>query len=164
VHENGVTEALLLAEVGGGRPQTTFEEIELGDELGSIEVRFTRESAEGLISSDGEYDSWYEPPSEGGGGIIPCLATYPPVRALFGQRFHIRGYMAAYSGEFLRPIEHGAILTITGRIIGKWIKRQRAYIQYEAEGIDGDGVVYFRTTRTHTLDYRADSLQSEAKS
>jgi hypothetical protein len=164
VVELGATEALLLAEAGGDRPQTTFEDIEVGDELGSMEVRFTRKSAEGLIASDGEHDSWYEPLSEGGGGVIPCLATYPPVRALFGQRFHIRGYMTAYTGEFLRPIEHGATLTITGRIVGKWIKRQRAYVQYEAEGIDADGVVYFRTTRTHTLDYLAESLESAAPS
>jgi hypothetical protein len=164
VVERGVAESLLLAEVGGDRPQTTFEDIEVGDQLGSIDVRFTREGVEGLISSDDEHDAWYEALSEGGGGIIPCLATYPPVRALFGQRFHIRGYMTGYTGEFLRPIEHGAVLTISGRIIRKWIKRQRAYVQYEAEGIDGDGVVYFRTTRTHTLDYLAEPLDSEATS
>jgi hypothetical protein len=152
--ESGIRNILLLAGSGDERPQTEFDDIEVGSDLGELLATFTRESVEGLLSNDSEYDPWYESKATGGGGIVPCLATYPPVRALFAQRFNIRGFLVSYSSEFLQPIEYGVALTLTGKIVGKWVKRDRAYVQYEAEGSDVNGIVYFRTMRTHTLDYR----------
>jgi hypothetical protein len=143
----------MMAEEGGERAQTTIDEIEIGRDLGELEWTVTRSHVEGLIVSDDEFDPWYAAREEGG-GVVPLLATYPPVRALFARSFNIRGFLYQFESEHFRPIEYGQSLTIRGWITGKWVKRNREYVKFEAEARDAEGTLVFRTSRTHLLDYR----------
>jgi hypothetical protein len=153
----------MIAEEGGERAQTTMDEIEIGLDLGQLEWSVTRSQVEGLIASDEEFDPWHADVKEGG-GIVPILATYPPVRALFARAINIRGYLYQYECEFLRPIEYGQSLTIRGWITDKWVKRDREYVKFEAEARDPEGTLFFRTSRTHLLDYRPISPVTEVVS
>ena len=136
-----------------GRPRTTFDEIEVGAELGEIEWSVTREQVDGLIENDLDYHEWYESESPFGGPIVPPLATYPPVRILLTKKYNVRGLFFHYQSEFIRPIFYGQVLKITGRIVDKWVKRDREFFRYEAEARDLEGQLVFRTQRAHALDY-----------
>lgn len=136
-----------------GRPRTKFEEIEVGKSLGSMRWSVSRQDVEGLILSDLEYDPWFESTGSGGGGVVPPLATYPPVRVLFTKVYNIRGVFYEFESEFLNPIPYGLALVISGQVADKWVKREREYVKYMAVGEDEVGEIYFRTSRTHALDY-----------
>lgn len=136
-----------------GNRRTTYEEIEVGAELGEIEWSVTREQVDGLIENDFDYHEWYEKESPFGPPVVPPMATYPPVRILLTKKYNVRGLFFHYQSEFFRPIFYGEVLKITGRVIDKWIKRDREYFQYEAVARDTEGRLVFRTQRAHALDY-----------
>jgi hypothetical protein len=152
-----------VAEDASGRPRTTFEEIVVGDDLGEMRWSVTREAVAGLIQSDLEFDPWYESIDSGGGGLVPPLATYPPVRVLFTKKYNIRGVFYEFESEFLRPIPYGLELTIRAKVADKWVKRNREFVKYEATASDDAGQVYFRTARTHALDYLTTNVPREGK-
>jgi hypothetical protein len=147
------SEASRVAEDADGRPRTSFDEIIVGTSLGSLKWSVSRQDVAGLILSDSEFDPWFESCNDGGSGMIPPLATYPPVRVMFTKVYNIRGVFYQFESEFLRPIPYNCELTISGVVSDKWVKRDREYVKYSAEGVAEDGTVYFRTSRTHALDY-----------
>jgi hypothetical protein len=142
-----------VAQDADGRPRTTFEELVVGESLGSMRWSVAPSDVEGLIQNDLEFDPWYESLETGGAGIVPPLATYPPVRVLFTKKYNIRGVFYEFETEFLRPIPYGLELTIHGVVSNKWVKRDHEFVTYSAYGVDDNDQVYFRTSRTHALDY-----------
>jgi acyl dehydratase len=137
----------------GGAKRTTFDDIEPGADLGEMTWSVSRAQVAGLIANDLDFHEWYEGKSPFGGPVVPPLATYPPVRILFARKFNVRGVFYHYESEFLRPIFYDQVLKIRGRVTDKWVKREREFVRYEAEGIDEQGRVVFKTRRTHALDY-----------
>ncbi|HTE61652.1 MAG TPA: hypothetical protein VK631_14970, partial [Solirubrobacteraceae bacterium] len=107
----------------------------------------------GLLENDQDYHEWYVDSSPWGEPIVSPMATYPPVRILFTKKFNVRGVFYLFESEWHRPIHFGQVVTITGRIAEKWIKRDREYVKYEAEGRDENGELLFVTRRAHALDY-----------
>jgi hypothetical protein len=158
-----VDQVTRVAEDADGRLRTTYEEIVVGESLGTMKWSVTRQDVEGLVMSDLEFDPWYEPIDSGGGGVVPPLATYPPVRVLFTKKYNIRGVFYEFESEFLRPIPYGLELTIHGIIADKWIKRDHEFVKYEAAGEDEAGLVYFRTARTHALDFQKIDVPKEGR-
>lgn len=136
----------------GGR-RTSYEEIEVGADLGSVEWSVSAEGVQGLLENDDEQHEWYVDASPFGGPIVPPMATYPPVRILFTRKYNVRGLFFQFEHEFIRPMFYGQKVTITGRVVDKWIKRDREYVKYEAEGRNEAGELLFRTRRAHVLDY-----------
>ena len=137
---------------GGGR-RTTYEEIEVGADLGQIDWSVSAEAVKGLLQNDDDHHEWYVDSSPFGSGIVPPMATYPPVRILFTRKYNVRGLFYWFEHECVRPLFYGQKVSITGRIIEKWIKRDREYVKYEAEGRDEAGKLLFRTRRAHVLDF-----------
>jgi hypothetical protein len=152
-----------VAEDANGRPRTTFEEIVVGESLGTMKWSVTRPDVEGLVMSDLEFDPWYESIESGGGGVVPPLATYPPVRVLFTLKYNIRGVFYEFESEFLRPIPYGLELSIHGVVADKWIKRNHEFVKYAAYAEDEAGLVYFRTARTHALDFQTIDVPKAGK-
>ena len=134
-------------------PRTTYEEIIVGDSLGTMDWSVTREEVDGLIVNDHDYQEAYDSDEMVGYPVVPPLATYPPVRMLFTKGYNVRGVFYRFESEFHRPIRYGETIHIAGTISGKYIKRNREYVTYEAVGTDSSGQVVFRTRRTHALDY-----------
>jgi hypothetical protein len=77
---------------------------------------------------------------------------------MFTKKYNVRGLFYIFESDFIRPIFFGEHITLTGRVTKKWIKRDREYVQYEAEGRDASGAIVFRTVRAHALDYLPRSL------
>ncbi len=144
---------LTRAERDGGGRRTTYEEIQIGAELGPMKFVVHPEDVKGLLENDDEAHEWYVQDSPWGGPIVPWMATYPPVRIMFTKKYNVRGLFYIFETEFIRPILFGEEITLTGHVVDKWIKRDREYVKYEAEGRDASGAAVFRTARAHVLDY-----------
>lgn len=133
--------------------RTRFEQIEIGTDLGSMEWRFTPDNIRRICESDDDFHEWYSVESPYGGTIAPTLINYPPVRLLFSRKYNVRGVFYWYEIENYLPLKPDVTYTLTGRIIEKWIKRDREFVKYEATCHDPTGRKMFYTTRTHALDY-----------
>lgn len=143
----------LRVERDGRGPRTTFEEIEIGRELGPMTWIVEPGNVKGLLDNDQDIHEWYIESSPFGKPVVPPMATYPPVRVLFSREYNVRGLFYSFEAEFIRPIFYGEEITISGAITDKWIKRDREYVSYGAEGRDDVGELVFTTRRTHVLDY-----------
>jgi hypothetical protein len=137
----------------GSGLRTAFAQIEVGKDLGTIRWSVSRSAVEGLIKNDDDDHEWYREDSPFGGPVVPPLATYPPVRMLLTRAYNVRGLFVEYEHEFLRPIRYGQEIVIHAWIADKWVKRDREFFAYEAEGYDEDGRLVFRTRRVHVLDF-----------
>jgi hypothetical protein len=133
--------------------RTTFDEIVVGDDLGSIEWSFTRDMIAGVVETDDDYHEWYSVDSPYGGVIAPVLISYPPVRLLFSRKYNVRGVFYSFEMHNIRALRPDIVYTISGRICDKWTKRDREFVQYEAICFDPEGREAFRTKRAHALDY-----------
>jgi len=134
-------------------PRTTFDEIVVGDDLGTVEWSFTRDMIAGIAETDDDYHEWYAVDSPYGGVIAPVLISYPPVRLLFSRKYNVRGVFYSFEMQNMQPLRPDVVYIITARVCDKWTKRDREFVQYEAVCVDPGGRVVFRTKRAHALDY-----------
>ncbi len=134
-------------------PRTSYEDIQVGADLGTTPWSVSSEQIAAICESDDDYHEWYTVGSPFGGVIAPVLIAYPPVRLLFSRAYNVRGLFYELTLDNLDPIRPGKAMFVSGRVVDKWIKRDREYVAYEGECIDEDGLVIFRTRRAHVLDY-----------
>ena len=132
--------------------RTTYEEIEVGADLGTMEWKITEEDIEKQCNLDDEYHFWYSVGSPFGGRIAPPQLQYRPPRWLISRTYNIRGVFYKWEMENIRPLKAGMTVTLRGRIASKWIKNDREFVKYETEGYDENGELLFRTGRVHALD------------
>lgn len=147
---NEVNQTRVAYDAHGRR--TTYEEIEVGADLGSIEWVPTKEDVERQCVLDDEYHAWYSLSSPWGGTIAPPQIQYRPVRWLVSRTYNIRGVFYKWEFENIKPIKPDTKIIITGKIAAKWIRKDREFVKYVAEGRDGNGELLFTTGRTHVLD------------
>ena len=132
--------------------RTTYDEIEVGKDLGSLEWVVGEDDIEKQCVIDEDFHPWFALESPWDGRIAPPQLQYRPPRWLLSRTYNIRGVFYKWEFENLKPIRPGAKITVTGRILDKWIERDREFMSYEAEGRDESGDIVFRTTRVHALD------------
>ena len=132
--------------------RTTYDEIEVGKDLGSLEWVVGENDIEKQCAIDEDFHPWFALDSEWNGVIAPPQIQYRPPRWLLSRTYNIRGVFYRWDFENLKPIRPGEKITVTGRILDKWIDRDREFMSYEAEGRDAGGELVFRTTRVHALD------------
>lgn len=132
--------------------RTTYDEIEVGKDLGSLEWVVGEEDIEKQCAIDEDFHPWFALDSEWGGVVAPPQIQYRPPRWLLSRTYNIRGVFYRWDLENVKPIRLGERITVTGRILDKWIDRGREFMSYEAEGRDPAGELVFRTTRVHALD------------
>ena len=67
--------------------------------------------------------------------------------------YNVRGLFYELDVESINPIVVGHPMIVTGKVIDKWIKRDREYVAYEGQCVEESGLEIFRTRRVHVLDY-----------
>ena len=142
--------------------RTTYDEIEVGKDLGSLDWVVGEEDIEKQCAIDEDYHPWFAAYAQGDGpegdgnlweGLIaPPQIHYRPPRWLLSRTYNIRGVFYKWDFENTKAIRPGETIVVTGRILDKWIDRDREFMSYEAEGRDAAGDMVFRTTRVHALD------------
>lgn len=141
-----------VAEDNKGR-RATYEEIEVGTTLGEMDWVVTDEMIDLQCEMDMDYDEWYFVASPWGGRIAPPQVQYRPPRWLLSRKYNVRGLFYKWEMENVRPILPGITLRVTCSVVDKYIKNEREFVVYEAEAVDPQGEVVFRTRRTHVLDF-----------
>lgn len=132
--------------------RTSYEDIVVGQDLGTLEWTVTSDAIAKQCSMDGDEDAMFGPAASASGQIAPPQISYRPPRWLFSRTFNIRGVFYRWEMENTAPIRAGATITVGGRISKKWIKGEREFVEFEATGTDQSGQIVFRTRRVHVLD------------
>lgn len=134
-------------------PRAEFADIEIGRSLGEMDWTITEAMVDTQCALDADYDLWYSVDSPWEGRIAPPQITYRPPRWLLSRTFNVRGLFYRWEMENLRPLRVGVTLRVKASIVDKYVKNEREFIVYQAEGIDPQGEAVFRTRRTHVLDF-----------
>lgn len=106
-----------------------WESIPVGDDLGSLDYVMTAE----MIA---DYRRVVDNP----------LAAYPTIAARHPARLFYRKYKevmrvpnSGHDLEYFNPPIAGKRITISGRVVDKYIRREKPYLIIEATAIDEDG-------------------------
>ncbi len=106
-----------------------WESIPVGDDLGSLDYVMTEQ----MIA---DYRRVVDNPN----------AAYPTVAARHPARLFYRKYKevmrvpnSGQDSEYFNPPIAGKRITITGRIVDKYIRRDKPYLIIEAKAVDEDG-------------------------
>ncbi len=142
--------ARVLEDAKGRR--ATFDDIAVGQTLGQMEWQITDELIDLQCQLDQDFDPLFFP-QQGGKRIAPPQITYRPPRWLISRAYNVRGLFVGWEMESFRAIEAGTTLSVSGKIIDKYVKKEREFIVFEAEGRDAAGHLVFRTRRIHVLDF-----------
>jgi hypothetical protein len=140
----------MLADAQGSR--AAFEDIEVAQSIGEMEWQITDDLVDLQCQLDQDFDPLFFPQGTGG-RIAPPQITYRPPRWLFSRTYNVRGLFVRWESETFRAIEPNTTLTVAGSIVEKFIKKDREFVVYQAEGKDAGGNLVFRTRRTHVLDF-----------
>lgn len=141
-----------VAEDAKGK-RATYDDIRIGETLGEMEWIVSEEMIDQQCQMDMDYHLWFSVDSPWGGRIAPPQLSYRPPRWLFSRAYNVRGLFYKWEMENLEPIKLGVTLKVTGFIADKYVKNDREFVVYQAEAVDPEGNVIFRTRRTHVLDF-----------
>jgi hypothetical protein len=137
----------------GSGPRTAFDDIEIGHTLGEMDWQITDELIDLQCQLDQDFDPAFYPQGDGKGRVAPPQITYRPPRWLFSRAYNVRGLFVRWESESFAPIVPGTTIRVTGSIAEKYVKNNREFVVYQAEGKDAAGGLIFRTRRTHVLDF-----------
>lgn len=146
-----ITKTRVLEDSQGRR--AAFEDIQVGQTLGETEWHITDELIDLQCQLDQDFDPLFFPQDEGARRIAPPQITYRPPRWLISRTYNVRGLFVRWESESFRAIEPDTTITVSGSIVDKFIKKDREFVVYQAEGKDAAGNLVFRTKRTHVLDF-----------
>lgn len=133
--------------------RAAFEDIQVGHTLGEMEWQITDDLIDLQCQLDQDFDPLFFPQEEGAKRIAPPSITYRPPRWLFSRAYNVRGLFVRWENEMFGQIEANTTLKVTGSIVDKYVKKDREFVVYQAEGRDTAGTLIFRTKRTHVLDF-----------
>lgn len=145
------TKTRVLEDSKGRR--AAFEDIKIGQSLGEMEWRITDDLIDLQCQLDQDFDPMFFPQGDGAKRVAPPQITYRPPRWLFSRAYNVRGLFVRWESETFRAIEPNTTITVSGSIVDKFVKKEREFVVYQAEGRDAAGNLIFRTKRTHVLDF-----------
>jgi len=141
-----------VLEDGAGR-RAAFEEIEIGRSMGEIDWEITDELIDLQCILDQDFDPLFFPQTGAAERVAPPQITYRPPRWIFSRTYNVRGLFVRWESESFLPIKPNTTIKVSGSIVDKFIKKDREFVVYQAEGKDQAGNIIFRTKRTHVLDF-----------
>ena len=145
------TRTRVLEDAKGRR--ASYDEIQIGQSLGEMEWSIDDDLIDLQCQLDQDFDAMFYPDRDSGKRIAPPQITYRPPRWLFSRAFNVRGLFVRWENECLGEIVPGMKLRVTGKVVDKFIKKDREFVVYEAEAFDAAGNPVFRSRRTHVLDF-----------
>jgi len=112
-----------------GLKEFNYDEVEVGEELGSYEYMLTQEMLDNFRASVEDPDA-----------LFPTLAVKHDATA-FNMVYldNTGGVNAGNEVEFFNPPIPGKKIKVTGRIADKYWRRDKPYMVIEATAVDEDG-------------------------
>lgn len=120
-----------------------WDDVVIGQPLGPVQHHVTERMIRDYAEATGDKHLWHVggAPPFGGAVAHPAMATIFSTR-LLGRSGIDRpsgGIHAKHEYEFLAPVRAGQTLTTTGRIVEKYIRRERKYVVCDALTVDEAG-------------------------
>lgn len=149
---SGVAAAERVARDSNGE-RATYDQIEIGLDLGTMTWTPTADDIAKQCRIDGDFDPMFEAfGASAEEWMGPPQLSYRPPRWLFSRVYNVRGVLYRWELENLGRLRAGVEITLSGRVVNKWIKADREFVEFEVTGTDPQGSPVFRTRRVHALD------------
>ena len=117
------------------RPLARFEEIQVGEELASFEYVLTAEQLQ-------EYRDSVEDPK----AMFSTIATKHDFNVLH-KKYRVPSTInAGQVVELFNPPTPGKRIRVSGKVVDKYVRREKPYVVVEATAVDEDGRLIERTT------------------
>lgn len=134
------------------RKQFNYDQMKVGEELGRKEILITDEMIRACANAIESNHPWYFEDSPFGGRIAPpTVFDNDTLRILDEQYERFGSIHAKQAWELKNPARPGKKVTITVKLIDKYIKRERNYIVMELVAVDEDGLEICRGRHTSLM-------------
>ncbi len=109
--------------------QFIYDDVEIGEELGSYEYVLTQEMVDGFRRSVDDPEAPF-----------PTLAVkHDATSFAMVYEDNVGGVNAGNEVEFFNPPIPGKTIRVTGRVADKYLRRDKPYLVIEATAVDEDG-------------------------
>lgn len=134
------------------KKKLSYQNIEVGEELGKKEVLITDEMIRACADAIETKHPWYFEDSPFGGRIAPPTIFDNDTLRMLDENYDRFGSIHTRQvWEFKNPAKLGKRITLNARIIDKYIKRGRGYVTMELEAVDEDGLEICRGKHTSLI-------------
>jgi acyl dehydratase len=135
-----------------------YENIQIGEELGKKEVLITEELIRSCAQAIESNHPWYFQDSPFGGRIAPPTIFDNDTLRMLDENYERFGSIhAKQSWEFKNPARLGKKVTLTVRVVDKYLKRSRPWIVMELTAVDEDGIEISRGRHTSLMSLQGGS-------
>jgi 3-hydroxybutyryl-CoA dehydratase len=129
-----------------------YENIQIGEELGKREVLITEDLIRMCAHAIESNHPWYFQDSPFGGRIAPPTIFDNDTLRMLDENYERFGSIhAKQAWEFKNPAKLGKKVTLTVRIMDKYLKRDRPWIIMELTAVDEDGIEICRGQHTSLM-------------
>jgi len=127
--------------VGKDAKPLIYDDVEVGEELPTIEMVSNQELQGRLLVALQDDNPWYHRESPWGGPIVhhAMLDDFPMCAVLQHYQWPFGSVHAKQETEFFNPILLGKRVTVTSKIVEKYIRRGKQYIGMESLVVSEDG-------------------------
>jgi acyl dehydratase len=134
------------------RKRFDYETIEIGEILGQKDVLITDEMVQTSAHAIESARPWYYEDSPFGGRIAPPTIFDNDTLNILDEKYQRFGSIhAKQAWEFKNPLRVGKRVSLTVKVIDKYIKRERPYLIMELVAVDEDGVEICRSVHTSLM-------------
>lgn len=134
------------------RKPFNYDAIQIGEVLGQKDVRITDEMIRTCAQAIESTHPWYFEASPYGGRIAPpTIFDNDTLRMLDEQYERFGSIHAKQAWEFKHPARLGKTVTLTVRVVDKYIRRDRPYLVMELVAVDEDGLEICRSLHTSLM-------------
>jgi 3-hydroxybutyryl-CoA dehydratase len=129
-----------------------YENVQIGEELGKKEVLITEDLIRSCAQAIESNHPWYFQDSPFGGRIAPPTIFDNDTLRMLDETYERFGSIhAKQSWEFKNPAKLGKKVTVTVRVVDKFLKRDRPWIVMELAAVDEDGIEICRGRHTSLM-------------
>jgi hypothetical protein len=114
----------------------------------------TSELVDQYVRTTGDNHPWYTGPSPFGGPVAPPVLACMQHSMMLSEKFLSRGRMLiSTDATYFGPVFVGMTIVARGRIAANYTKRDRQYVDMDAESWDDKGRLLIRDRRTYLPKY-----------
>ena len=127
----------------------TLAEAEVGEEFEPFEYVVTAEVVQKYVEGTDNQDLWLDRSPLEGMRVHPAICDNDGVHLYQIEYLNPLGTLhAKQEFEFLNPVQVGKRVRVRGKVVDRYVKKEREYTVVEALSVDEDGVEVLRSRQT----------------
>ena len=137
-----------------GTREALFELVEVGEEFGPVELVADDHKIKAFAFTQDDYNPWCFGESPFGARIGHAALLANDLLTIYYETYDRNTVVGLHSEEelwFRSPVRLGERVTLTGRYVDKYVKREQGYVVLEAEALGEDGRLLLRHRGTEIM-------------